>query len=83
MFEGGDDGLDAFVFDHHFLVVGVALDCISGLNSFAHEDIASNIFFLLVGELDENLLVFLEKFDVTELFIGFPLIFPMYFGLLC
>lgn len=58
MLEGGDDGIDSFVFNHHFLVMGVALDSSSGLDGFAHENIAPHIFFLLVGKLNENLLIF-------------------------
>jgi hypothetical protein len=65
MLEVSDDGINSFVLKHHFLMVRVALDSISGLDEFTHKNIAFNTFFLFVGELYEHFLIFIQKLDVS------------------
>jgi hypothetical protein len=82
MLKIGDDGVYRLIFDHHFLMMRVALLSSSGLDSFTHFDINPHISLFFIGKLDENLFVFLQKFYVFELLAGFPLISSMFFVLL-
>jgi hypothetical protein len=82
MLEVSDDGINSFVLKHHFLMVRVALDSSSGLDGFAHKNIAFKSFFLLVGELREYFLIFIQKFDISKLLSSLPLISPLLFCLL-
>ena len=82
MLKIGDDGVYRLIFDHHFLMMRVALLSSSGLDSFTHFDINPHISLFFIGKLDENLFVFLQKFYVFELLAGFPLVSSMFFVLL-
>jgi hypothetical protein len=62
-----DDVLDGVVFEHHFLMVAVALGGSSGLYGITHEDVDFYLFSLSGRKL-EKFHVSLQEVDVFSLF---------------
>lgn len=56
------DIIEGGVFEHHLLVVAVALGCRSALDALAHQDIYLHVFALFAAQFEELALLYQEVY---------------------